>query len=80
MNNDCLVSIRPADMTEEEYLKDSFKKTFAYGSSLRSSPTIILMHETYRQSADMLEWAIQYVLDAGYTFGSLSSLESGWYY
>ncbi|MCI8387018.1 MAG: polysaccharide deacetylase family protein [Clostridiales bacterium] len=80
LNNDCLIKKCPADMDTVEWMKQSFVDTFKYGSSLKHSPLIILMHETYSETADMLAWAIEYLQEAGYTFATLDQLSDSWYY
>ncbi|MBQ8508908.1 MAG: polysaccharide deacetylase family protein [Clostridia bacterium] len=80
LNNDCLVTRRPNGMSEEDYLKQSLMDTMAYSLSLKNSPHIVLMHETYTQTADMLEWTIGYLRDLGCAFGRLDELDAGWYY
>ena len=80
VNNDCLVKKCPADMTEDEWLKQSFIETYNYGSKLKNAPLIILMHETYSQTADMLGWAIEFLQSEGYTFAALDELQASWYY
>lgn len=79
LNNDCYVKTRPAKMSEEEYLKKNFTSTIAYSLSLEA-PHIVLMHETYSQSADMLAWAIDYLIEKGCTFSTLDCLDAPWYY
>ena len=80
LNNDCLVKKCPADMTEDEWLKQSFIETYNYGSKLKNAPLIILMHETYSQTVDMLGWAIEFLQSEGYTFATLDELQGSWYY
>lgn len=36
--------------------------------------------KTYTQTADMLEWAIDYLVGMGCTFGTLDQLTGSWYY
>ena len=67
-------------MTEDEWLKQSFIETYNYGSKLKNAPLIILMHETYSQTADMLGWAIEFLQSEGYTFATLDELQASWYY
>ena len=80
LNNDCLVKKCPADMTEDEWLKQSFIDAYNYGSKLKNAPLIILMHETYSQTADMLGWAIEFLQSEDYTFATLDELQASWYY
>nr|MDD6336694.1 polysaccharide deacetylase family protein [bacterium] len=79
LNNDCLLSAKPEEMTEEQYLYESFVTTVEYSFSL-DVPHIILMHETYSQSADMLAWAIDYLRGLGCAFSTIDTLAESWYY
>lgn len=78
VNNDCMLHTRPEDMTDEEYIKDSVISTLAYSFRMKTSPHIMLMHDTYVQTADTLPWMIEYMLEQGCTFGTLDELASGW--
>lgn len=78
VNNDCLLHTRPEEMTDEEYMKDSVISTLAYSFRMSTSPHIMLMHDTYVQTADLLPWMIEYMKEQGCTFGTLDQLESGW--
>lgn len=80
VSNDCLLSSKPEDMTDEEYLKDSLISSLEYSFNLKTSPHIILMHETYFQTVEMLEWTIDYLTDQGCSFGTLDQLDSSWYF
>ncbi len=80
VNNDCMIHTRPEGMTEEEYMKGSVISTLAYSFRLKTSPHIVLMHDTYAQTADLLAWMIEYMLEQGCTFGTLDMLSSGWVY
>ena len=80
LNNDSMLKKCPADMTKEDWLKKNFTDTYKYGSSLKNAPLIILLHETYAETADMLGWIIEFLQDEGYSFGTLDELDSSWYY
>lgn len=80
LNNDSMLKKCPADMTKEDWLKKNFTDTYKYGSSLKNSPLIILLHESYTETADMLGWIIEFLQNKGYTFGTLDELDSSWYY
>lgn len=79
-NYDSMLKKCPANMTADEWLKKNFTDTFKYGSSLKNSPLIILLHESYTETADMLGWIIEFLQDEGYSFGTLDELDSSWYY
>lgn len=80
LNNDCLLSTRPEGMSETDYLKESFQSTIAYSFRLKKSPHIVLMHDTYTQTADILPWMIEYLQDMECDFATLDALSSGWIY
>ncbi len=80
LNNDSMLKKCPADMTKEDWLKKNFADTYKYGSSLKNAPLIILLHESYTETADMLGWIIEFLQNEGYTFGTLDELDSSWYY
>ena len=80
LNNDSMLKKCPADMTKEDWLKKNFTDTYKYGSSLKNAPLIILLHESYTETADMLGWIIEFLQDEGYSFGTLDELDSSWYY
>ena len=76
---DSMLKKCPANMTGRMAQKN-FTDTFKYGSSLKNSPLIILLHESYTETADMLGWIIEFLQDEGYSFGTLDELDSSWYY
>lgn len=80
LNNDSQSHLRPKDTTAEEYMKDSFLSTIAYSFRLETSPHILLFHETYQQTVDMLPWMIEYLQEQGCTFATLDQLDSSWYH
>ncbi len=80
LNNDCYIKKCPKDMTEDEFLRETFRKTVENSLKMKHNPHIVLMHETYSQTADMLPYAIEYLTEKGCTFGTLDELPSGWYY
>ena len=80
LNNDSMLKKCPADMAREDWLKKNFTDTYKYGSSLKNAPLIILLHESYAETADMLGWIIEFLQNEGYTFGTLDELDSSWYY
>lgn len=80
LNNDSMLKKCPADMAREDWLKKNFIDTYKYGSSLKNAPLIILLHESYTETADMLGWIIEFLQNEGYSFGTLDELDSSWYY
>jgi len=80
VNNDCFLHTRPAGMSAEEYLKDNVISTTAYSLRLTKHPHIMLMHDTYKETADLLPWMIEYLTELGCSFGTLDELGAGWVY
>ena len=83
LSNDCLIKTRPEGMSEEDYIKESFISTVAYSFRLKNSPHIVLMHETYSQTPELLGWMIEYLYDMGCTFDTLDKISMqgmNWYY
>ena len=80
LNNDSQSHLRPKDMTAEEYMKDSFLSTVAYSFRMKTSPHIVLVHETYQQTVDMLPWMIEYLREMGCTFATPDTLDASWYH
>lgn len=79
-NYDSMLKKCPANMARKDWLKKNFTDTYKYGSSLKNAPLIILLHESYTETADMLGWIIEFLQDEGYSFGTLDELDSSWYY
>ena len=78
VNNDCLLHTRPKDMSAEDYIKDSVISTYKYSLTLKGSPKIVLMHDTYAETAEFLPWMIEYLTEKGCTFGTLDALPGSW--
>ena len=78
VNNDCFLSTRPADMTAEEYIQKNVTSTFQYSLGLKNSPHILLMHDTYAETAEFLPWIIDYLTEQGCTFDTLDALPGSW--
>ncbi|MBE6561422.1 MAG: hypothetical protein E7662_09880 [Ruminococcaceae bacterium] len=80
LNNDCLLHTRPADVSELDFMKESFIETVAYSFRLRTAPHIILMHDSYAQTAELLPWVIEYLQSLGCSFATPDELPAGWHY
>ncbi|MBR5445772.1 MAG: polysaccharide deacetylase family protein [Clostridia bacterium] len=76
LTNDGLLGTRPAEMTAEEYWKQTFLETW---ENCTSETRIILLHDSTRETTALLPWLIRYVLDAGYTFVRLDQLDGEYY-
>lgn len=80
LNNDSLLHTRPAGVTKEAFMKEAVTSTLSYSLQLKGSPHIVLMHDTYPETAELLSWMIEYIQEKGCTFSTLDALESGWLY
>ena len=80
LNNDCLLHTRPSDKSDLDFMKESFIETVAYSFRLKSTPHIILMHDSYAQTAELLPWIIEYLQSLGCTFGTPDELPASWHY
>ncbi len=78
VNDDCMMHTRPAGMTPEDFMKDRVISSTAYSLKLPNVPHIMLMHDTYSQTADLLGWTIEYLAEQGFTFGTLDALPGNW--
>ncbi len=78
VNNDCLLHTRDVGVSEEDFIKDSVTSTLAYSFRLKESPHIMLMHDTYAQTAEFLPWMIEYMTALGCSFDTLDKLTGGW--
>jgi hypothetical protein len=47
---------------------------------MKTSPHIVLVHETYQQTVDMLPWMIEYLREQGCTFATPDTLDASWYH
>jgi len=79
-NNDTVLVKLSEEQSMEDYIKDTFVKTLAWVTRYSGVPKIILMHDTKEHTANALAWTIQYLIDNGYSFGTLDELNSGWVY
>ena len=79
LDNDCLIKSCPEGKDVEEWMKESFLNTYKYGSSIKGAPLIILAHETYTETVDILSWMIEFLQSEGYDFGTLDEVDT-WYY
>ena len=79
-NNDTWSKSRSGELGALAYVKNSFltqlDKMEKSGSSV---PKIVLLHETYDCTVDMLEWMIDLLIERGYRFDTLDKLEGNWF-
>lgn len=77
-NNDAWTVQKRYNQTMDDFLKSSLKSTLAIREKTPTVPKIVLMHDTKEDTIKMLEWAIQYLIENGYVFGTLDTLNGGW--
>ena len=82
VTNDSLLSLRPAETGTYDYIRDTFRDTLAGGvkenEGKSGAPIIILMHETVPETVDLMKWMLEYLIEEGYTFGSLDQMGGSW--
>jgi len=76
LTNDGVLFQRPEWMDSRTYWKQSFIETW---ENCAYNTRIILMHDNVAETEELLPWLLQYVIDQGYTFGTLAQLESEYY-
>ena len=76
LTNDGVLFQRPAGMDSRTYWKQSFIETW---ESCAYDARIILMHDNVAETEELLPWLLQYVMDQGYTFGTLAELDTEYY-
>jgi len=78
-NNDVWATSRNGEQTPDQYVRNSFLTMLNNYEKYTSLPKIVLTHETNKYTVGMLEWAIQLLIERGYTFATLDELDDGWY-
>lgn len=76
LTNDGVLFLRPDGMDSETYWKETFIETW---ESCPYDTRIILVHDSIAETEALLPWLLDYVIDAGYTFGTLDMLDSEYY-
>ncbi len=76
LTNDGVLFQRPEGMDSRTYWKQTFIETW---ENCAYDTRIILMHDNVAETEELLPWLLQYVIDRGYTFGTLAQLESEYY-
>lgn len=62
---------KPEDQSIEDYLKSSVISTL----QTARGPKVMLIHETVRETVEMLPWIIEYIRSEGYEFALLSDFD-----
>ncbi len=82
VTNDSLLSLRPDGVGTYDYIRETFKETLAQcvreNEDKTGAPIIILMHETVPETVDLMPWMLEYLIEEGYTFGSLDQMGGSW--
>jgi len=76
VTNDGILYMCPEDMTTRDYWKKTFIETW---EKCTSDMRIILLHDSTPETAELLPWLIHYVVEEGYTFGSLAEAETEYF-
>jgi peptidoglycan/xylan/chitin deacetylase (PgdA/CDA1 family) len=71
-NNDVWSRTRAGGLSPTEYEKQCFEQQLEQLDAA-GKPLIVLMHETYSSTVDMLPWAIELLIDKGYSFDTLDN-------
>jgi Predicted xylanase/chitin deacetylase len=78
-NNDVWSRSRSGNMGASAYVRNSFLTQLdKMEASKSTSPKIVLLHETYDCTVDMLEWMIDILIERGYRFDTLDNLDGNW--
>lgn len=78
-NNDVWSGTKSGGLTAEEYEKQSLSTQLQTLEGWGTYPKIILMHETYDSTVDMLEWAIELLTQKGYSFDTLDHYDGSYF-
>ncbi len=76
LTNDGVLFLRPDGMDSETYWKETFIETW---ENCPYDTRIILVHDSIAETEALLPWLLDYVIDAGYTFGTLDMLNDEYY-
>ena len=79
VTNDAVLYTAPEGVNSYEYIRSSLSETLAecmarYGNT--GAPVILLMHETVGETANLLKWVIEYLIDDGFSFGDLRDIDT----
>ncbi len=76
VTNDAVLYTAPYGTDTYDYIRDTFRETFAAKVKTGETPVIILMHETVPETIDLMPWMIETLIANGYTFGTLDEIPS----
>lgn len=76
-NNDVWSRSKAGSLSPIDYMKKCFIEQLELIDGT-GKPVIILMHETYDATVEMLPWAIELLLSKGYTFDTLDNLPASY--
>lgn len=77
-NNDRYLNHKTEDQTLLEYLQESVITTLDNVELSPTWPKIMLMHDTADETVESLPWILAYLIEEGYTFGTLDELDGYW--
>jgi Predicted xylanase/chitin deacetylase len=78
-NNDVWSGSKAGALTAVEYEKQCFEEQLDKLDASGKKPVIILMHETYSSTVEMLPWAIEMLISKGYCFNTLDNYDGDYY-
>jgi len=79
-NNDIWSKSRSGGLGALEYVKNAFLTQLDRMENSNSIvPKIVLLHETYDCTVDMVEWMIDLLIERGYRFDTLDNLDGNWF-
>ena len=82
VTNDSLLYMAPKGENTYDYIRENFISTFELclreNEKKDNAPIIILMHETVRETVDLMPWMIEYLTDRGFAFGDLADFGQSW--
>lgn len=80
--NDAVLYLAPEEQSSYDYIKESFvsslEQRVRINAKNNGAPIIILMHEQVDETAHLLPWIIEYLVDRGYVFGDPANLDGSY--
>lgn len=76
VTNDAVLYTAPDGTDTYDYLRETFLSTFEAKIAGGGVPIIILMHETVPETIDLMPWVIETLIERGYTFDTLDTIDS----
>lgn len=76
VTNDAVLYTAPYGTDTYDYIRETFDSTFEARVATGEPPIIILMHETVSETIDLLPWMLESLIERGYTFSTLDTIDS----